>query len=56
MEDAVVEFQTSYLDTSQEVEGDLILYPPGSRGLFRLIWGAVVWTFPRWCYRQPGDF
>ncbi len=32
--DTSVEFQASYLDTSQEVEGDFILYPPGSTGPF----------------------
>ena len=30
----LVEFQASYFDTSQEVEGDFILYPAGSTGPF----------------------
>ena len=34
IDNATIEFQTSYLDTSQEVEGDFILYPAGSRGPF----------------------
>ena len=45
-EDATIEFQTSYLDTSQEVEGDFILYPPGSRGLFRRIGAPLFGPFP----------
>ncbi|ETN91584.1 Outer membrane cobalamin translocator [Gammaproteobacteria bacterium MOLA455] len=33
-DNTLIEFQTSYFDTSQEVEGNFILYPAGSTGPF----------------------
>lgn len=57
VEDAIVEFQTSYLDTSQEVEGDFILYPPGSRGPFFDAFGAPLFgPFPDGVIGNPEIF
>lgn len=46
-DNTLVEFQTSYFDTSQEVEGDFILYPAGSTGPFLDPFGVPIFPpFP----------
>ena len=55
--DTSLEFQASYLDTSQEVEGDFILYPPGSTGPFFDPFGAPLFgTFPDGVIGNPEIF
>ena len=57
IDNATIEFQTSYLDTSQEVEGDFILYPPGSRGpFFGWIWGRYLGLSPMVIIGNPEIF
>ena len=52
-----LEFQASYLDTSQEVEGNFILYPPGSRGPFFDSLGAPIFPpFPDGVIGNPEIF
>jgi len=52
-----LEFQASYLDTSQEVEGNFILYPPGSRGPFFNPFGAPIFPpFPNGVIGNPEIF
>lgn len=55
--DTSLEFQASYLDTSQEVEGDFILYPPGSTGPFLDPFGAPIFgPFPDGVIGNPEIF
>ena len=55
--DTSLEFQASYLDTSQEVEGDFILYPPGSTGPFLDPFGASIFgPFPDGVIGNPEIF
>ncbi len=56
-QNTALEFQISYLDTSQEVEGDFILYPPGSRGPFFDLLGAPLYApFPNGVIGNPEIF
>ncbi len=53
----LVEFQASYFDTSQEVEGDFILYPAGSTGPFLDLSGLPVFPpFPDGVIGNPEIF
>ena len=55
--DTSFEFQASYLDTSQEVEGDFILYPSGSTGPFFDLFGMPLFgTFPNGVIGNPEIF
>ena len=52
-----MEIQTSYFDTSQEVEGDFILYPAGSTGPFLDPFGAPIFPpFPDGVIGNPEIF
>jgi iron complex outermembrane receptor protein len=52
-----MEIQASYFDTSQEVEGDFILYPPGSTGPFFGPTGAPIFSaFPDGVIGNPEIF
>jgi iron complex outermembrane receptor protein len=56
-EKTFVEFQASYFDTSQEVEGDFILYPAGSTGPFLNPLGAPIFPpFPDGVIGNPEIF
>ena len=56
-EKTFVEFQASYFDTSQEVEGDFILYPAGSTGPFLNPLGVPIFPpFPDGVIGNPEIF
>ena len=56
-DNTLVEFQTSYFDTSQEVEGDFILYPAGSTGPFLNPFGVPIFPpFPDGVIGNPEIF
>ena len=56
-DNTLVEFQTSYFDTSQEVEGDFILYPAGSTGPFLDPFGVPIFPpFPDGVIGNPEIF
>ncbi|MDG1819007.1 MAG: TonB-dependent receptor plug domain-containing protein, partial [Porticoccaceae bacterium] len=56
-DDTTIEFQASYLDTSQEVEGNFILYPPGSTGPFLDPFGMPLFgPFPEGVIGNPQIF
>lgn len=55
--DTSIEFQASYLDTSQEIEGNFILYPAGSRGPFFDALGTPLFpSFPDGVIGNPEIF
>jgi iron complex outermembrane receptor protein len=52
-----VEFQVSHFDTSQEVEGDFVVYPPGSTGPFLTPTGTPIFgPFPDGVIGSPEIF
>ncbi|MDC1513746.1 TonB-dependent receptor [Porticoccaceae bacterium] len=56
-DNTLVEFQTSYFDTSQEVEGNFILYPAGSTGPFLDLSGLPIFPpFPDGVIGNPEIF
>lgn len=56
-DNTLVEFQTSYFDTSQEVEGNFILYPAGSTGPFLDPFGVPIFPpFPDGVIGNPEIF
>ncbi|MDA9983777.1 TonB-dependent receptor [Porticoccaceae bacterium] len=56
-DNTLVEFQTSYFDTSQEVEGNFILYPAGSTGPFLNPFGVPIFPpFPDGVIGNPEIF
>ena len=57
LEDTSIEFQTSYFDTSQEVEGNFIVYSAGSTGPFLDPFGVPVFgPFPEGVIGNPEIF
>lgn len=56
-DNTLMELQASYFDTSQEVEGDFILYPAGSTGPFFDLYGLPVFPpFPDGVIGNPEIF
>ena len=57
LDETLIEIQTSYFDTSQEVEGNFILYPAGSTGPFLDPFGAPIFPpFPDGVIGNPEIF
>ncbi|MDG1494924.1 MAG: TonB-dependent receptor [Porticoccaceae bacterium] len=56
-DETLIEIQTSYFDTSQEVEGDFVLYPAGSTGPFLDPFGVPIFPpFPEGVIGNPEIF
>lgn len=55
--DTSIKFQASYYETSQEVDGHFVLYPPGSSGPFLDAFGAPIFgVFPDGIIGSPEIF